>query len=63
MNRMTDCHVDSVCITVALRELSLAEDLTEVFSAYSQRWDLTKRPCSPVRKTVGVHTIPLKIKK
>lgn len=63
MNRMTDCHVDSVCITVALRELSLAQDLTEVFSARSQRWDLTKRPCSPVGKTVSAHTIPLIIKK
>lgn len=50
MNGRTDQCVASTCITVALRELSQAGDLTEVFSAHSQKWELSKRPCSPVGK-------------
>lgn len=59
MNGRTDQRIASICITVALRELCQAQDLTEVLSTHSQRWDLPKRPCSPVGKTVGAHTIIL----
>lgn len=62
MDGRSDPCVAPTCITVALGELSQARDLDEVFSAHSQRWDLPKRPCSPVGKTVSAHNIRLTMK-